>query len=223
MILFFSIVLIIFLLSIILIKKSNLVISIDKIQIDTEQNYIEYQFTVAIYVIKKIKLLSIKFNKNKIKKLKDKISKIEKSEKFRKNIETLKSKIKEDLIISDEQYLNVLKLIIKELKIQIDKYNMDLKFGTSDIFATSFLITIISTILPVFLMYTVYDIRELHYKIHPIYNKENILKLSLNCIISIQFVHIINIIKILNFKGRSDDYVRATSNRRSYDNCHEQY
>lgn len=223
MILFFSILLIIFWFSIILVKKSNLVISIDRIKIDTEKNHIEYQFTIAIYVIKKIKLLSIKLNKNKIKKIKDKISKIEKSEKFRKNIETLKSKIKEDLIISDEQYLNVLKLVIKELKIQINKYNMDLKFGTSDIFATLFLITIISTILPAILMYTIYDIKELHYKIYPIYNKENILKLSLNCIITIKLVHIINIIKILNFKGRSDNYVRATSNRRSYDNCNEQY
>ena len=76
MIIFFSIVLIIFLFSIIIIKKSNLVISIDKIKIDTEKNYIEYQFIIAIYILKKIKLLSIKFDKNKIKKIKYKISQI---------------------------------------------------------------------------------------------------------------------------------------------------
>lgn len=223
MIIFFSIVIIIFLFSIIIIKKSNLVISIDKIKIDTEKNYIEYQFIIAIYILKKIKLLSIKFDKNKIKKIKYKISQIEKSEKFKNRIETIKSKIKEDLVISDDTYLEALKIIIKELKIQINQYNMYLKFGTSDIFATSFLITAISTILPILLMYTVYNIENLQYKIYPIYNNKNTLKLSLNCIINIKLVHIINIIKILNLKGRSDNYVRATSNRRSYDNCNEQY
>ena len=62
--------------------------------------------------------------------------------------------------------------------------------------------------------------KNYYYIISPIYTGENIFKLNLNCIISLKIVHIINIIYMIFKKGRSDRYVR-TSNRRSYDYCHE--
>ena len=115
----------------------------------------------------------------------------------------------------------ILRIIIKNIKIDILELKINLKFGTKDAFFTSMLIAFVSIIISNILKIKVKKInKNYYYIISPIYTGENIFKLNLNCIISLKIVHIINIIYMIFKKGRSDKYVR-TSNRRSYDYCHE--
>ena len=100
---------------------------------------------------------------------------------------------------------------------------MNLQLGIEDVALNSILIAVISSFISIILRLTVKDIKNYNnyfYEILPIYGKRNIIKLNLNCIINLKLVHIINIIYLVNKEGRSDKYVR-TSNRRSYDYCHE--
>ena len=60
------------------------------------------------------------------------------------------------------------------------------------------------------------------YDIKPIYKDKNLYEISLNCIIEVKMVHIINMIYKIVKKRRSDKNER-TSNRRAYDNSDEQF
>jgi len=213
-------VLVLFLLGIVLIVSlitflillSTLRIDIKKLNIITDNNKednIEKDLLIyiALYLMGKWKLLQIKIDDQKLKKLnvKEKIQKID--------IQKLKQK---KLVNRDS-----LK-ILKKLPIEIDKFYLKLNVGTIDITLTTIInfiiILIISMILPRIIKK--YDSKKYYYEIKPIYGNRNMVNLDFACIINIKIVHIINILYLLLKKERVNRNER-TSNRRAYDYSYE--
>lgn len=232
MVLFFFILILIIAISIFIIFNLSLKLSVNKFFIDTKSNKFDYELKIGLYLMKKIKIIGIKINEKKLNKIKHTIKKLENSKILKKisriNLKKvslkLEERLKRKIINKNIKPIEIVKIVLKNLKIEILKFKMNLKIGIDDVFITSFLIAILSSIIAIMLKFTVDDIKDdkrYHYKIMPIYGKENMAKLNLNCIINLKLVHIINIIYIfLRRKGRSDKDER-TSNRRSYDYCHE--
>lgn len=199
------------LLAILLVVLSTVSIKIEKLNLSNynSKNKLEYDYIIFIqlHFIGKIKILSIKIDKEKLRKLdiKQKIEKID--------IDT----IKKDLQLKEKS-----KEIFKKLKIEIPKFDLRINLGTEDVIITSAVITILSTIVSVGLATIIkqYDEEKYRYAIYPIYQNKNIIKLDLSCIIKVKMVHIIYIIYVLLKKRRVEKHER-TSNRRTYDYSYE--
>lgn len=231
MMLFFLCVLIIFLVIFVVIRYSSIRISIINLEIDTDNKDIisDYQFEIGIYFFNKIRIIKLTVNEKKIKKLQDsKFIKTMCSVDFGKVTKKIEKKI-QDRVIQDYKSFNILnfiKVVLKELKLEILKFNLSFKFGVSDIMVTTYTVPIISTLISFILKLTVKDInlknkrKDYYYKIEPVYNK-NIINLRLNCIINVKIVHIINIIYIFLIKKRRSDKYERASYRRSYGYSHE--
>ena len=188
----------------------------------------DYEFKFGLYIFNKIKIIGFKINKKKIEKTKNEIEQLKNSKALKliskidinKISLKIEKRLKQQIKNNNVNIFKIIKIIIKNLKFQILKYNMNLEIGVDDAFYTSLLTVAISSLISIALKLTLKNLKKCYYIILPIYEKGNILKLNLNCIINLKLVHIINIIYLINKEGRSDKYVR-TSNRKSYDYCHE--
>jgi hypothetical protein len=217
---------------IIVIFNSSFKLSISKLKIDTENGNIDYEIKFGLYFMKKIRIIGLKLNKDKQEKIKRKIQKLQNSKLIKKLSKTsikkiplkLEKKLEREILFNNIKPLKLAKIIFKNLKIEILKFKMNLQIGLEDVIITSSLITIISVIVPIILRLTnkyIKNINNYRYKILPIYGNKNVLKLDLDCIINLKLVHIINIIYIIVKMKRRSDKNERTSNRRSYDYCHE--
>lgn len=217
---------------IIVIFNSGFKLSISKLKIDTENGNIDYEIKFGLYFMKKIRIIGLKLNKDKQEKIKRRIQKLQNSKLIKKLSKTsikkiplkLEKKLEREILFNNIKQLKLAKIIFKNLKIEILKFKMNLQIGLEDVIITSSLITIISVIVPIILRLTnkyIKNINNYRYKILPIYGNKNVLKLDLDCIINLKLVHIINIIYIIVKMKRRSDKNERTSNRRSYDYCHE--
>ncbi len=217
---------------IIVIFNSSFKLSISKLKIDTENGNIDYEIKFGLYFMKKIRIIGLKLNKDKQEKIKRRIQKLQNSKLIKKLSKTsikkiplkLEKKLEREILFNNIKPLKLAKIIFKNLKIEILKFKMNLQIGLEDVIITSSLITIISVIVPIILRLTnkyIKNINNYRYKILPIYGNKNVLKLDLDCIINLKLVHIINIIYIIVKMKRRSDKNERTSNRRSYDYCHE--
>lgn len=198
-------------LSILLIIMSTISIRIEKLKLSNYNpiNKLEYDYIAyfELYFLNKIKIFSVKIDKDKIKRLdlKQKVQNMD-----------LKN-IQKDLLTKQE-----IKEIIKKLKIEISELNLQLEIGTEDVIVTSGIIAVLSSLIGIILARVIkqYDKTKYKYEIHPVYQNKNLIKLNLNCIIKVKMVHIIYIIYVLVKKRRVNKYER-TSNRRTYDYSYE--
>lgn len=156
--------------------------------------------------------LGISFGWLKIKLEKDKIQRILNNNKIEALIERIKKRIKNDYKIKPKIAVKDIKNFLR--KIEINKLKLNAVIGTTDIFITTFLVTITSIIIP-FLI--IKNAENPEYEITPRYIEENYLKLSIKCIISVKLVHIIDIAKELERKDRRKKDGRS-SNRGPYAN-----
>lgn len=119
------------------------------------------------------------------------------------------------------KYKNAKQILINDWKhvsknlnmFKIERIKLASKIGTENPAITAISTGIISSILGIFLARKA---TNPEFKIEPIYLNKNYLYLSINCIIAIKLVHIININKKLG-KEVYQDYGR-TSDRRAYAN-----
>jgi hypothetical protein len=164
-----------------------------------------YQIEIKLYILKRIRILKIKVTKQKLEKLKleSKLKKVEKK--------ILNNNIKFDL--------NILE-ILKQLDINLEKLNLNIKIGTENSALTSIIFGVISSVIPIVLKNKIKDQEKQIFNVVPVYTNENLLNIELDCIFSIKMIHIIYIIYILSKKGRDEKYVR-TSNRRAYGYSYE--
>ncbi len=231
MMLFFLCVLIMFLVILLVIRYSSIRISIINLEIATNSKDIinNYELQFGIYFFNKIRIFKFTINEKRIKKLQNskfikRLSKVD----FGKVTKKLEKRIENKVLYNYKNFniLNIIKVLLKEIKPEISKIKFNLKIGFGDIIITTFAIPIISTLISFFLKLSVKDLnsenkkREYYYKIEPIYNK-NIINLRLNCIINVKIVHIINIIYIFLIKKRRSDKYERASYRRSYGYSHE--
>lgn len=208
---FFSIIILLILIAF-LILISDLKIYIKNIYLsnikkENNENAKNSDIKISLSIFNKLNFISLKLNKDRIKNI---------GKKF--HIEKLDiKKIEKEVQPKDL-------LLLKELKIKISKLNLDVKLGVEDVILTSYIIALISilisNILPHIIKKNMY--KNFFYDIKPIYKDKNLYEISLNCIIEVKMVHIINMIYKIVKKRRSDKNER-TSNRRAYDNSDEQF
>ena len=105
------------------------------------------------------------------------------------------------------------KLLIKNISVK--KVKLNIEIGTENAALTAIIVGFISAIIGII-------IKMPKYKIIPIYNGKNLLKIDLDCIIRIYLIHYIYE-QILNkiSKRKKVKNNERTSNRKPYDNCYE--
>ena len=168
---------------------------------------IDYKVFFELLFLNKLKIFSIKINKELINKLN-----------VKKKIENIDFKQAKTNMPSKKD----LKQIIKKSQIEIEKLNLKLEIGTIDVILTSAIITALASIIGIGLarIIEIYNKEKYSYEIYPIYQNKNLIKLDLNCIIKVKMVHIISIIYLIVKKRRVEKSER-TSNRMSYDYSYE--
>lgn len=194
---------------------SNLRISINKLEISNETQSTplikKFEMSISVYILNKVKIFNKNVNESDLKNAKNS-----------KKMEQIKNKLLNGKSVKEKKKNVKMDIdILKSLNMNLKELNLELKLGTEDVLLTTFLITIISIIISMALAKVIkkYDEKKYKYLIIPNYNNKNSLKISLNGIIEIKLVNIINILFKLLF--RSDYFVKRTSNRRSYANGYE--
>jgi len=199
------------LLSVLLIGLSTINIRISKLKVSNDNaiNKLEHDYIVyfELLFLNKIKIFSVKIDKDKIKQLN-----------LKEKVQVMEFKnIKKDLLTQEE-----IKEIIKKLKVNISEFKLQLEVGVEDVIITSGIVAVLSSLLGIILARFIkeYNREKYKYQINPMYKNKNLIKLNLNCIIKVKMVHIIYIIYVLVKKRRVNKYER-TSNRRTYDYSYE--
>lgn len=175
----------------------NLKINLPKFQKKVTNN--DSKVSLKIYILKKIKIAEINLKKIDFKdeKVKNKIEKHLGEKKI--NLDTIK-------LLKNNDYI-------------VEKLNLNINVGTDDPAITAISVGIIYTVISIFLNKKVKDLSEIKYEIKPIYNNKNMLDIELNCIITLKFENIINIIRLLR-KGSEEKNVKS-SNREYYAHSNE--
>lgn len=210
MLVFFIIILSIIVINLIIIL-STLRLNILNININNinkqEKLHYEIKMKVQLYFLNKIKIASIYLDNKKIKKYK-----------IFKKMQQIDMKQVEKIALD---YKEIIK-IIKDIRIKLRTLDLKLQIGTIDVIITSIVVAFISAIIGIILPHIVKNnkMTNYKYKIEPIYNMENMVKMNINCIIEIKVVHIIYVIYNLLKRKRVDKNER-TSNRRAYDYSYE--
>ena len=216
MLLFFRVIMILILIFLILLLTmifSKLQIDIKNIKIiGLERRYeIEYNIIGTFYLLGILKIFSIRIKSDdinsiiKTKSIKDKIAKIN---------EYKNDSLKTRKVID--------KSIIEKLwnDIEIKTFNLKIDIDTESPILTSYLVGIISTIVPNLIRNKIqsFNRQKYSFEILPIYRNQNNLYLEFNSIISIKLVHIINMLKMIG--GIKNE---RTSNRRLDAYCNGKY
>lgn len=220
MIAFFIILTILFFISLIflLICLSSLEIEIKDFLLDTENKkhhkLKNYLFNVRLKLFKKITWFKIKIDKNKMKTIEN--SKFFKSKLFNKINEY---EYIRDIIIKNRKEIIKKDNIkyIKNVNLKIKQLDLNMELSAFNNILTSFSVAIISSVISIFLAKSIekFESNKYRYVINPNYEEKLSIKIKLNCIISIEIVHIMNVIYML-IKKRSVEYDERTSDRRTY-------
>ncbi len=222
MIVFFIVLIILFLISLVFLMLclSNLEIEINKLYFDSNnkkhKKLKKYLFYIRLKLFDKIPWLKVKIDREKIIKIKN--SKLFKSKMLQKLNKV--NNIKEIILKNKKEIFNINNL--KELNIKLKQLDLDMKISVLDNIITSFSVALIASLISIIMAKTAtkYCTNKYRYIITPIYEYKPILKVKLNCIIDLKIVHIMNIIYIL-VKKRSVEYDERTSNRRAYVCSHD--
>lgn len=169
-----------------------------KIQIDEKTKKIinkDYTIILTFYFLNKVKYFKTLINSKKLQNKKIDLYKMN------------KVLSKNNFKIKNKKILEIIKL----LRIQVKKINLNIKIGTEDAALTAIIIGTIAIIIGTFLNMISKEKNE--WKLEPIYQNKNILKIDINSIFNIKMIHIIYTIYHLKMKG---EIYGRTSDRRSY-------
>ena len=207
---FLLIILIIFL-CLITIRVKIKIVNLELNTLKGKGNYIKEDFfaVITIYILEKVPIGKIKINKAKLKKM-------QASNKLNK----MRNDFSQKLIENENNFDKDFFIAICNFPLELYNTSLKLEIGTKEVMFTTFLIPFISTIIALILKKYAKNNNQ-KFKINPVYDEKNILKLEFKGIFEIKMIHIINTICILKKKkGRVKKNVR-TSNRRSYDYSYE--
>lgn len=196
---------------------SKIKINVNKfnyLSINPKNRKTDYNIIIQLIILKKFPIFEIKFNKNNIIKI----------EKIKRKIKNKFETFDFTEIEKDKEIKKKILEIIKKLKIDIDKINLNIEIGTENAVLTSFIIPVVATLLTYILKNNIKNnvikSEENKFKIKPIYYNQNLLNILFSGIFEIEMIHIINIIYILRKKEGVKEYER-TSNRRTYGYSYE--
>lgn len=209
MLLFFSIILIIFILFfVILVSEIKFKINNFELLREKRNTNIKYSVKIGLYFLGKLPIFFFNLTNEKAPKFIKK-SYIEKVIKDFQKIDRKKVKSNKKTLWN----------IIRK-KGKITAFKLKMYIDTENILTTSYLVGIISSIIPNLLRQNIENAncRNLNYKIKPLYRNQNFIYLKLNSIFSIKLVHIINMLKVMG--GNENE---RTSNRKLNTNCYGKY
>ena len=148
----------------------------------------------SIYIFNKIRILKINFSMKKINNLRiiKLLKKIEINKKANELIKEYKKYGEVEKLNSNEN-IKKLKFILKNLKININSFDLKLEIGTIDCIFTSFLIPIISSILTLILNRYNNKLENEKFVIMPVYKNKNFINIDFTGIFEIKMISIINI------------------------------
>lgn len=164
-----------------------------------------YMIVFKLLILNKIPILRINITKSKLEKIQ-----------LKERIKNIDVKVLENNIKFDKNLFKV----IKNLGIDINKFDLKIELGTENATITAIIVPIISTVLSIFLQKKVENIENQKFIINPIFINKNLINIVFSGIFEIRMIHIINIIYILN-KKKGVKKNERTSNRRSYDYSYE--
>lgn len=207
---FFSVLFLVTFLFIMALLFSELKLKISRLELSRSDTNFELKYSgrIGIYFLGKIKLLSIKINQ-------DKIKKISKADFIKQKIESLK----ENNEYQKKLQRQISKIIIKQIKekAQINTFKLRLFLDTKNVIFTSYLVGVISAVIPNVVRGNIKNFNKRYFKfeISPIYKNYNFIYLKFDSIISIKVVHIINMFKVIG--GMKNE---RSSDRRLNVNCY---
>lgn len=206
-----------FILIILAIVCSTIKIDVQRLKFSNgERKNLQYDYLIFLELLflNRIKIMKLTLTPQKLKALNEKVKINEKIQKI--NVKN----IKKDLPDKSE-----VKELGKKLDVRLEAFHFHLEIGTKDVIITSAIVAVFASLIGILLPKWVrrYCEEKYQYKIIPIYQNQNVIKLSLNCIIQVKVIHIINIIFTFVKKRKESKKNERTSNRRSYDYSYEQY
>ena len=161
----------------------------------------DYKVIIKFCIFNKINYFKISIDKTKIN-----------SQKAKKSLNKIERKIIKDRKIKNIKFKSIFKIL------KLKKLNFKLEIGTENAALTAICIGVISTFLSMLVGNLAYSIKDINWKIDPVYNYGNLLNLEFNCIFSLKLIHIINTIYEIRKEG--DKYAR-TSNRKDSEHVYE--
>lgn len=190
LVLFFCAIIIVVMLLIIFTLISTVKIKINNLKIENPKKVnSKYEISISFNLMNKLKWISIKLNKQKIRKILTKM-----------HLEKIDiKKLEKDVKLSDVQEL-------LKIKPKLSMLNLQLKVGVEDVIATSFAIPIICTAISVILPYVTdrRNFKNIKYKIEPIYN-QYAYHLKLDTEIEVKVINVLNSLYKI-YKSRKNMY-----------------
>lgn len=190
LVLFFCAIIIVVMLLIIFTLISTVKIKINNLKIENPKKVnSKYEISISFNLMNKLKWISIKLNKQKIRKILTKM-----------HLEKIDiKKLEKDVKLSDIQEL-------LKIKPKLSMLNLQLKVGVEDVIATSFAIPIICTAISVILPYVTdrRNFKNIKYKIEPIYN-QYAYHLKLDTEIEVKIINVLNSLYKI-YKSRKNMY-----------------
>lgn len=190
LVLLFCAIIIVVMLLIIFTLISTVKIKINNLKIENPKKInSKYEILISFNLINKLKWISIKLNKQKIRKILTKM-----------HLEKIDiKKLEKDVKLSDIQEL-------LKIKPKLSMLNLQLKVGVEDVIATSFAIPIICTAISIILPYVTErkNFKNIKYKIEPIYN-QYAYHLKLDTEIEVKIINVLNSLYKI-YKSRKNMY-----------------
>ena len=206
MVIFFIVLIGIIIMSTILMVCSTLKLDIQDF-ILVNKKIEKFELVISLNLFNKIKWLKLRINKERVKKIRGN-TKLKVLNKILDTKVLKKFKDARKILAKDWKH------VIKEFnRFEIEKIDIKSKLGTENAATTAIITGTISAILGIILSR---KIAQPKYKIEPLYIDKNYIYLSINCIIAIKLVHIINMNKKLGKEVYQEN--GRTSNRRAYAN-----
>lgn len=145
--------------------------------------------------------------------------------KYSKKKKTKNEKLIKQFKSNKKNSIKTIYNIINEANFNLETLKLKIDISTTDPVLTSYFVMILSNIITFILKASKLkiDYKNCKYNIHPLYTNKKVLNIKLNCIISVNLVHIIYVIYKNYKKWRCDINGRRTSNRKPYGNSDEQY
>ena len=184
-----TIVLILLLLIMIIISKIEVEIqNLDMSNIDKKQNNKKLKVSISLR-IGKLHWINVCLNKKKILKLNNKIKSYEQNNKA--EAEKMKKTAKKEVVI-----------ILMNTKVELNEFKANISIGTEDYVITSYLIGIISAIIPNILARAKFGKKQkisktVIYSVQPIYQPKNIYSVKMNIKVATKISHLLYIALML--------------------------
>ena len=157
-----------------------------------------YKIIIKLVLFNKIPIFNLNFNSLKIT-LRESIDKIEKLT----NVKNRKINFK----------------TLNNYKIEVKNLDLRVLIGTEDAAFTAILVGIVSSLFSIYIRKLLKQNDNNYWRITPIYQNNNLLKINLNCIISLKIIHIIYTVFNLKEEKKND----GTSNTGNYVHSYEKH